>query len=94
MDLAVVQQEFTTNYLSNLALTNAFLPFLKSKTKESALIYTTSSLALVPITRCANYCASKAALHHYILCLREQLKGSKVKIVELLPPAVQSKLVQ
>lgn len=34
----VVQTEFTTNYISNLALTNAFLPFLKSKQEESALI--------------------------------------------------------
>ena len=29
-------------------------------------------------------------MHHYILCLREKLKGSTVKIVELYPPAVQS----
>jgi len=53
---------------------------------------TTSGLALVPLLRCANYCASKAALHHYILCLREQLKGSNVSVVELFPPAVQSML--
>lgn len=92
IDLDVVQTEFTTNYLSYLALTNAFLPFLKSQKEESALIYTTSGLALVPILRCANYCASKAALHHYILCLREQLKESTVKVVELFPPAVQTEL--
>lgn len=28
VDMKVVQQEFTTNYLSYLAMTNAFLPFL------------------------------------------------------------------
>lgn len=49
-----------------------------------------SGLALVPLVRCPNYSATKAALHHWILCLREQLKGSKVKVVEMLPPAVQS----
>ena len=38
VDLAVVQEEFNTNYLSFLALTNAFLPFLKSKQEETALI--------------------------------------------------------
>ena len=43
------------------------------------------------MVRAPNYCASKAALHHFILVLREQLRGSKVKIVELFPPAVQSK---
>ena len=38
IDLSVVQEEFMTNYLSYLALTNAFLPFLKEKKGESALI--------------------------------------------------------
>jgi len=42
------------------------------------------------MARCGNYCASKAALHHWILVLREQLRGSKVKVIELFPPAVQS----
>lgn len=49
-----------------------------------------SSLSIVPILRCPNYCASKAALHHFVLVLREQLKGSKIKIIEIFPPAVQS----
>ena len=56
------------------------------------LISVSSNLALIPMVRAPNYCASKAALHHFILTLREQLKGFKVKIVELFPPAVQSKL--
>ncbi|MCJ1407091.1 hypothetical protein MMC19_001161 [Ptychographa xylographoides] len=53
---------------------------------------TTSGLALIPLLRCANYCASKAALHHWILCLREQLKDTSIKIIELFPPAVQTEL--
>ncbi|KAL8720295.1 MAG: hypothetical protein Q9225_002833 [Loekoesia sp. 1 TL-2023] len=92
IDIGVVETEFKTNYLSYLALTKAFLPFLQSKQQESVLMFTTSSLALVPITRCPNYCASKAALHHWILVLRKQLQGSKVKIVEIIPPAVQTEL--
>ncbi|KAL8734081.1 MAG: hypothetical protein Q9181_003326 [Wetmoreana brouardii] len=92
IDLDVIETEFKTNYLSYLALTKAFLPFLQSKQQESALMFTTSGLALVPITRCPNYCASKAALHQWILVLRHQLRESKVKIVELFPPAVQTEL--
>ena len=38
VDVDVLQTEFTTNYLSNLALTKAFLPFLQAKKEESALI--------------------------------------------------------
>ncbi|KAI9881609.1 MAG: hypothetical protein M1830_000173 [Pleopsidium flavum] len=92
IDMSVIETEFKTNYLSFLALTKAFLPFLQSKKEPSALIYTTSGLALVPILRCPNYCASKAALHHFILVLREQLKGSNVRVVELYPPAVQTEI--
>ncbi|KAL8789117.1 MAG: hypothetical protein Q9195_006983 [Heterodermia aff. obscurata] len=92
VDLDLIQTEFTTNYLSYLALTKGFLPFLQSKKTESALMFTTSTLGLVPLVRCANYCASKAALHHFILCLREQLRHSKINIVELIPPAVQTEL--
>ncbi|MCJ1225914.1 hypothetical protein MMC12_002563 [Toensbergia leucococca] len=92
IDLSILQTEFNTNYMSQLALTKAFLPFLQNKKGESALIYTTSSLALVPMMRCANYCATKAALHHVILVLREQLKDTSIKVVELYPPAVQTEL--
>ena len=65
--------------------------FERSLGADIQLVSTTSGLALVPMLRCPNYCASKAAMHHFILCLREQLKETKVKVVELYPPAVQSK---
>ena len=38
VDLAEIQKEFTTNYLSFLALTKGFLPFLQSKEQESSII--------------------------------------------------------
>ena len=38
IDLGVVEEEFKTNYLSYLALTKGFLPFLQSKKEESALV--------------------------------------------------------
>lgn len=47
---------------------------------------------MVPLLRCPNYCASKAALHHWLLVLREQLKETNVKVIEIFPPAVQSKM--
>jgi short-subunit dehydrogenase involved in D-alanine esterification of teichoic acids len=31
-------------------------------------------------------------LHHFILCLRRQLQGSQIKVVEIPPPAVQTEL--
>jgi short-subunit dehydrogenase involved in D-alanine esterification of teichoic acids len=92
IDMDLINLEFVTNYLSYLALTKAFLPFLMTKHSDTAVIYISSNLALIPIPRVSNYCATKAALHQWILCLREQLSGSNVKVVEVFPPAVQTEL--
>lgn len=82
--------ELTTNYTSYIYITQAFLPFLLKK--HSALIYSSSGLALVPLPRCPNYCATKAALHHFLLSLRIHLKGTSTAVLEIFPPAVQTEL--
>ena len=95
VDLESLDTETLTNYTAYIHLTKAFLPYLqKQAPKEASLVFTTSGLALVPILHCPNYCATKAALHHHILAMREQLRGagSNVKIIELFPPAVQTEL--
>lgn len=94
VDLSMLEVEFRTNYFSYLHLTTAFTPFLQEQDKETSLIYTTSGLALIPLMRCPNYSASKAALHHMILVLREQLRAGpgNIKVIEIFPPAVQTEL--
>ncbi|KAF3280270.1 hypothetical protein TWF970_003013 [Orbilia oligospora] len=91
IDLNVITEELTVNYLSYIHLTTALLPFLLKK-ESSALIYVSSVLAMVPLARCPNYCATKAALHQFVLSLRNQLNGTSVKVLEILPPAVQTEL--
>ncbi|MCJ1445068.1 MAG: hypothetical protein MMC23_005573 [Stictis urceolatum] len=88
VDMSVMQEELNTNYTSVVAMTLAFLPFLQAQKEKT----TSSALAVIPLVRCAGYSATKAALHAFILCLRQQLKSSNVKVVELLPPAVQTEL--
>jgi len=96
VDLSAVSLELTTNYLSHIHLTTAFLPHLQSLSSSSptSLVVMTSGLALVPLTRCGNYSASKAALHHLTLTMREQLSSPfpNLKVVEVYPPAVQTEL--
>ncbi|KAI9887563.1 MAG: hypothetical protein M1823_000654 [Watsoniomyces obsoletus] len=92
INLSNIDLEFTTNYLSYIHLVTAFLPFLLAKKDESALIFVSSGLAIVPLPRCPNYCASKAAIHQLVLSMREQLKNTPVKMIEVMPPAVQTEL--
>ena len=92
VDIDTIQTEMLTNYTAQLALTKAFLPFLKERKDASSLIYISSGLSMVPMLGTSNYCATKAALHQWVLCLRESLRSTKIKVVEVYPPAVQTEL--
>ena len=84
-----------SDYTSFVHLTTYLLPFLQKQSNPTSIIYTTSGLALAPINFCPNYCATKAALHHFVLVLREQMKDGgfdKLKVIEVFPPAVQTEL--
>ncbi|KAI9802527.1 MAG: hypothetical protein M1833_001599 [Piccolia ochrophora] len=92
IDLSVIEEEFNTNYISYIHLLTAFLPFFQEKKSQSAMVFTSSGLGLVPMVRCPNYCATKAALHQFVLTLREQLKEYPIKIMEIMPPSVRTEL--
>ncbi|KAJ9317046.1 hypothetical protein DTO271D3_2785 [Paecilomyces variotii] len=92
LDISLLVEEMTVNYLSYLALSKAFLPFLLAKKEPTSLIATSSGLSMIPLYRCPNYSASKAALHHWLLVLRWQLRDTNVKVIEIFPPAVQTEL--
>lgn len=101
ISLPLVQQELTTNYTAPLFLTTLFMPHLLSLAPQpTSIVLVTSGLALVPLPRCANYCATKAALRSLAMTLRHQLaagatEGSNsghIKVVEIVPPAVRTEL--
>ncbi|ROT35479.1 NAD(P)-binding protein [Sodiomyces alkalinus F11] len=103
--LAQTTSELVTNYISPLHTTLLFLPHLRARAANgdpAAILLVSSSLALVPISRCPNYCASKAALHSLAWQLRAQLQDATaseghsnqpgVRVIEIIPPAVQTEL--
>ncbi|OTB09482.1 hypothetical protein M426DRAFT_316031 [Hypoxylon sp. CI-4A] len=97
IDLPRTLQELGTNYTSYLYLITYLLPHLQSQApKPAGLVAVSSGLALVPLPRCGNYCATKAALHSLLWSIRAQLSrdagSAHIKVVEILPPAVQTEL--
>ena len=54
------------------------------------IVNVTSGLAIAPNTGSAVYCATKAGLRSYGQALRAQLKGTKVHVLEALPPVVDT----
>lgn len=101
VDLEELGVEMTTNYLSAVHLTTSFLPHLKSlgPSRKGSLVYISATLGLIPsLIRTPNYNASKAALHTFLMSIRQQLKEdptdsySHVRLIEVFPPAVQTEL--
>jgi uncharacterized oxidoreductase len=69
----------------------ALMPMLQSR-PEAMIVNVTSGLAIAPRAGGPVYCATKAGLRSYTQALRAQLKGTKVHVVEALPPVVETKM--
>ncbi len=92
IDDAVLTSTITTNLLGPIRLTAALIEHLK-KQKKAAVLYNTSVLGYVPLALTAVYCATKAALHSYVLSQRYKLIGTSVSVLEIAPPWVQTELM-
>merc|ERR1711976_1133770 len=66
-----------------------FLPMLKKK-DSATLMVVSSALSYVPYAKMPVYCGAKAFLHSYTQSLRFQLKKTNIKVIELLPPLVET----
>jgi uncharacterized oxidoreductase len=84
-------QEIAANLEAPIHLSRLFIPHLL-KQQRPAIINVTSGLSFLPLASVPIYCATKAALHSYTLSLRQQLKDTPIRVVEIIPPAVDTDL--
>ena len=77
--------------LSLVELTALFIGHL-IKRPSAAIINVSSGLGFMPMLNMPIYCATKAAVHTYSLVLRQQLEDTPVKVVEIVPPMVDTDL--
>ncbi len=91
-DPTVVDQTIATNLTAPLLLTAALLPHLRAQAKAT-ILNVSSGLAFTPLAMTPTYCATKAAIHAWSVCLRYQLKDTPVEVLELAPPWVQTDLL-
>lgn len=82
----------TTNLLGPIRLTAALLPHFE-KLPQATIVNVSSGLAFLPLTLTPTYCATKAAIHSYTQSLRYQLSATKIEVLELIPPYVQTDLM-
>lgn len=90
-DLSKQMQEIEINYNSPIRVLHYFLPQLK-KSKNAVLVNVSSGLAYVPFAQAPVYSGTKSALHFWTLGIRPQLRQHNIKVVELLPPVVDTPL--
>jgi uncharacterized oxidoreductase len=85
------ESEIRVNLEAPVHLSALFIPHLL-KMDEAAIVNVSSGLAFVPLAILPVYCATKAALHSFSLSLRHQLARTPVKVVEIIPPTVDTDL--
>jgi uncharacterized oxidoreductase len=86
-DLAKKEDEIDINFKAQVYLAAMFMPML-SKQKQAAIVNVSSGLAFVPLTMFPIYSATKAAIHSFTKSLRHQLRGTSIKVFEVIPPTV------
>lgn len=86
-----VTREIDVDLTGPIRMVQQFLPHLRARSR-ALIVNVSSGLAFVPFTISPVYSAAKAAIHAYTRCLRMQLEGSNVTVVELAPPLTETPL--
>ncbi|MCF8254472.1 MAG: SDR family NAD(P)-dependent oxidoreductase [Bacteroidia bacterium] len=90
-DLLKQMEEIEINFHAPIRMLHYFLPQLK-KANNATLINVSSGLAYVTFSQAPIYSGTKSALHFWTMAIRPQLKQHQIRVVELLPPVVDTKL--
>lgn len=89
--LVSAAQCIRTNLDAPVALCTRLLPILRAQ-PEAAIVNVTSGLAIAPRAGGSIYCATKAGLRAYTQAIRHLLKDSNVRVIEALPPVVETNM--
>ncbi|MGD8196031.1 SDR family oxidoreductase [Herbiconiux sp. P18] len=90
--LTTAERIVDTNILGPLRLVSAFIEHLQSR-PDATLMTVSSGLAHTPLAATPTYNGTKAFVHQYSESIRLQLAGTSVRVLELVPPAVQTELM-
>jgi len=83
--------KISTNLTGPIAVTQSFIRQADHR-KKNYIINITTEAAIMPIPILPLYSSSKAGLSAFTKALRIQLRHSNFSVVEIVPPAVESKM--
>lgn len=84
--------EINTNYVGPLILARYFADHLQTLKRETHFLVTSSALAYVPMAVFPVYCSTKAAIHSFLIGLRDSLIDTNVSVIEIVAPYVRTDL--
>lgn len=91
LDLENINREVCTNLSGTIQMTHRFLPHLL-KQKAAGIVNVSSGIAFMSYSAAPIYSATKAAVRAYTQALRLQLEDTNVRVFEMIPPGVKTKL--
>ncbi len=86
-----VTREIEINLNGPIRMVQQLLPHLRTR-PDALIVNVSSGLAFIPFPAAPVYCAAKAGIHSFTQSLRIQLRGTRVSVVELAPPGVETPL--
>jgi uncharacterized oxidoreductase len=93
LDLALTDQAIFLNLNAPMHLIGQLLPAMLER-PETAIVNVTSGLAIAPRAGGPVYCATKAGLRSFTQSLRHNLRGTRVHVIEALPPVVDTAMTR
>lgn len=91
LDLENINREIATNLTGTIQMVHQFLPHLL-KQKSAGIVNVSSGIAFMSYSAAPIYSATKAGIRAYTQALRLQLEDTNVKVFEMIPPGVKTKL--
>ena len=92
IDDGLIVSTIDTNLVGPIRLTSALIEHLK-KQESATVLLVSSVLGFTPMAMTAVYSSTKAAIHSYAQSLRFKLRGTSVRVLEVIPPWVRTELL-
>lgn len=88
---AQIFEKINTNLSGAIAVTQAFVG-QANKSENNLIVNVTSSIAVFPFSALGLYSTSKSGFSVFTKMIRQQLKGTNFKVVEILPSQVDTEM--
>lgn len=82
-------EDVEINVSGAIRMTRLALPLLEAS-REGAVLFMSSAVALAAVPGFAVYAATKAAVHSFARSLRVELRASGIRVFDVLPPVVDT----